>query len=248
MINPCEFVTCRNVKLSEETLSRHYNMLLLITESYLDHMFFGTALPRITDLYKAIGISSRAGDKILDRLECCWRYIICERSQRNRYKCYPTYMGLIAIYSKPEYYNKLREYLLTHHCKDPSDNECIRILDEFALYDDRHKLILSLFKNVDDLKALIDDLRTSILNNEVFRNAVNEYLAGFLSNEEVRKRLITQLRLPSTASTSDIVNKLLDSLVNDDVARAEMDIVIFRWLMRALPLIADTYLISLLWA
>ena len=252
VINPCEFVACRNVELGEESLRRHYDMLLeiakdyfeVITKSYVGELHKWRS---ITELYDDVRISSKIGDKILDRLECCWRYIVCRRGVGNRRKyCAPTLLGLIAIFSKPEYYSKLKEHLLTHYCKDSSDGECRRILDEFTLYGEKYSSILSLFKSIDNLRALIDKVRTTILNDEAFRSAVNEYFASFLNDEETRKRLIARLHLPGTASTGAVMDKLLKFLMSDEVTRAELDIVIFGFLMRFLPILTETQLKLLL--
>ena len=249
-VNPCEFVKCRNVKLSEESLRRHYDVLLeIVKDDFGFRHHWRTALETmrktrnledlkhlepyrwrsISDIYEAVGISSKIGDKILDRLECCWKYIACKRGVGNRRKyCTPTLLGRIAILSKPEYFNKLKEYLPTL-CRDPSDRECtLRVHDQLMLYGMVSSLILSFFKSIDNLRALINDARTTLLNNEIIRNAITEYFySGFLDDEEIRSDIAARLGLPRTAPASVIMNKLLDSLMNDVVACAKLDAVIF---------------------
>ena len=192
---------------------------------------------RISDLYEAVGISSKIGDKILDRLECCWRYIVCRKGtgiRSNRRYCIPTLMGLIAIFSKLEYYSKLREHLLAY-CGDPSDREHMpRLSNELMLHGIASSLTLRFFKSVDDLRALINDIRTTLLNYKRFRNAITEFFTEPLNDEEIKSIITARLRLPKIAPASSIIDKLLNSLMNDELICAELDEIIFKFIGRFL--------------
>lgn len=119
-------------------------------------MFFDAALPRITDLYKTLGISSRAGDKILDRLEYCWRYIECIRNRRNRKVCYPTLLGLIALTKRQTYLEELlKHYEGTQHY--------YKLKNYFSF-------LASFEDDVDKLRVLLDEASTAILKLLGFNN------------------------------------------------------------------------------
>ena len=155
VVDPCEFVKCRNVRLSEESLRRHYDVLLEIVKDFFDSMhnsgdkFLSGYRPRrITDIYYAVKISRKIGDKILDRLECCWKYIACERRSRNRVYCVPTIVGLVTLLKRPEY-----------------SKELLKRYEELKTA----AMIANAFEiDANDLKALIDEVHNALLSDERF--------------------------------------------------------------------------------
>ena len=186
-------VRYRIADLSEEQRRRHYNMLFEIAKHFIKDYLLGTpsgnVFMRITDLYESLHISSRAGDKILDRLED-HEYITCIRSRRYRLECIPTFKGLIALLRRPEY----REELLKQY-------EKLRALAELAdLIEDEDEL--------DELTALLNDLRKYLLENKTFLRILMKRILKDLNHEAP---------LNKNELINDLVNMVRDSLTEPHV-------------------------------
>lgn len=192
-------IKCRNIELSEESLKRHYDLLFVITKYFIDrylsqsssnsnaHMWF-------TDIYHFLHISSSAGDKILDRLEFCWGYIDCLRSRRYRSECFPTVLGLAALFRRQEY----REKLLKQYEGSKKIYKKLITLNS----------IFNSFKSEDELNTFINDLRNAIFLNKGF-------LTFIINNHKRIKELLNYL---NPSDRDKLVNDLID-YIRDNLSK-----------------------------
>ena len=222
-VDPCELVKCRNVELSEESLRRHYDILLEIAKDFFkvitgNYVNEPRKLRSITELYDDVRISRKIGDKILDRLECCWKYIFCLRSTRGRrWWCMPTILGLYDLFKRPEY----RKELLRHpvvtpdmflKAKDLKEAlELARLYETSKRYENYEVLapFLSSFKNGNELGTAIVEVRGVIYNTEGLLKIIASFLVPMPGDVEDRLRAIE--RIPGFTDFINFARELLDT-------------------------------------
>lgn len=206
-------VKCRKIKLSEDVLRRHYDMLFEITRYFIDNYLrnyqsSGIPFMLITDLYESLRISSRAGDKILDRLEQCWEYIACSRSRKYRIACFPTMVGFAALLRRPEY----REKLLKLYKDDP---KVIKFLNPL-------NLLVSSFKDESELKELLNNVHNAVTSSSGFLRTIVKISMGPHVDDELVDSLVMFLQdlflhespqIPQITKVAPLLRTLLDFVI-----------------------------------